>query len=122
LISWLVISRAPEKRTLYLGLIVLPFLINSIIRLYALKSFIGFDGPLQGFLKILGIPFDPFAFTGNTYLVGVGMLINYLPFAVLPIYSALHRFDFTLLEAAIDLGCGKMVAFLKVVVPGIRNS
>lgn len=120
LVAWALVSMSPRRRSLGLALVVLPFLINLIIRMYALRTFVGYDGPLQWLLRQLAVPFDPFAFTASSFLTYFGMVTTYLPFAILPIYGALERFDFSIFEAAEDLGAGASRAFLSVVVPNLK--
>lgn len=120
LISWALVSVRESLRPWLLSLVILPFLINLIIRIYAIRSFVGYDGPLQAVLRWLGIPFDPFAFTSNDWLIYFGMVTTYLPFTILPLYSALGRFDFALFEAAQDLGASLTTAFVKVVLPNLK--
>jgi spermidine/putrescine transport system permease protein len=120
ILSWAVVSSKSKNRVFFLAAIILPFIINLIIRVYALRIFLSYDGPAQAVLKFLRIDFDPFALTSNAGLVYYGMITTYLPFAVLPIYSALSRFDFSLLEAAEDLGASSSLAFLKIALPSLR--
>ncbi|HEY8272195.1 MAG TPA: ABC transporter permease, partial [Pseudobdellovibrionaceae bacterium] len=122
ILSWAVVSVDKKWRILYLAALVLPFLINLIIRVYALRILLSYDGPLQMMLRAFNIEFDPFSLTSNNGLVFYGMITTYLPFAVLPIYSALSRFDFTLFEAAVDLGATASQTFLKVVAPSLRGA
>lgn len=122
LCAW-AMATAPEKmRTILLGLIALPFLTNLIIRVYSVKSVVGAEGPLNFWLHYFGVDYDPFALTANSALVWYGMVSSYLPFAVLPLYGAFEKFDFTLIEAAQDLGAGSWKIFWTVVIPSLRRS
>ncbi|MGZ3742627.1 MAG: ABC transporter permease [Pseudobdellovibrionaceae bacterium] len=121
-LSWAVLCSPKNWRIFYLAALVLPFLINLIIRVYALRILLSYDGPLQTILRTFHIEFDPFSITSNSGLVFYGMITTYLPFAVLPIYSALSRFDFALFEAAVDLGATANQAFLRVVVPSLKGA
>jgi spermidine/putrescine transport system permease protein len=120
LISWALVSVSEKIRPWLLFLVILPFLINLIIRIYAIRSFVGYDGPLQFVLRFFGVEFDPFAFTSNDWLVYFGMVTTYLPFTILPLYAALSRFDFSLVEAAQDLGASVTTAFFRVVLPNLK--
>jgi spermidine/putrescine transport system permease protein len=119
-ISWGIMSASEARRKWLLFLVCLPFLINLIIRVYAIRSFVGFDGPLQMILQKMGIEVDPFSFTSNVWLVYFGMVTSYLPFSILPLYASFNRFDFTVFEAAQDLGAGTHKAFFKVVLPNMK--
>ncbi|MBX3033228.1 MAG: ABC transporter permease [Bdellovibrionaceae bacterium] len=119
--AWAMATASEKRRPWLLGLIALPFLTNLIIRVYAVKSVVAANGPLPFLLTSLGIEFDPFALTANSWLVAYGMISSYLPFAVLPLYGAFEKFDFTLVEAAQDLGAGPWKIFGKVIVPALRG-
>lgn len=122
LCAWAMVTSKPAKRQLLFGLIAIPFLTNLIIRVYALKSFVGGGGPLQATLTALSVPFDPFEMTTNPVLVFYGLVTSYLPFAILPLYGAFERFDFSLVEAAQDLGAGSLRILLQVILPNLRKA
>lgn len=122
LISWAMVTTSRSWRSFYLLAVSLPFLTNLVIRIYAIRFFVGYDGPLQNLLTLLKIPFDPFAFSQNEFLVGYGMVTTYLPFMVLPLYAAFEKFDFTLVEAAQDLGAGSGTILWQVILPGLRRA
>lgn len=121
LVTW-AISTAPEKwRRFFILALALPFLTNLVIRLYALRFFVGFDGPLQQALTLLYIPFDPFSLSQNKVLVYYGMVTTYLPFMVIPLYAAFEKFDFHLVEAAQDLGAGPWRILRTVIMPNLKK-
>lgn len=107
-------------RTLMLSLIAVPFLTNLVIRIYALKIFVGYDGPLLWILNSVGIIVDPFLISQNQTLVFIGLISTYLPFMVFPLYGALEKFDFTQVEAAFDLGARSSQALLKIILPQVK--
>ena len=109
-----------RTRSVLLMALAIPFLTNLMIRICALKSLVAFEGPLVFVLRFLSIEHDPFALSQNLPLVAFGMVSSYLPFMVFPLYAALERFDFSLLEAAQDLGATYGQALLKIDLPGIR--
>lgn len=119
-VAWAMASAAPKARTFYVIALAIPFMTNLIIRVYAIKIFVGMDGPLQWMLHCLHIPFDPYALTQNTVLVFYGMVTSYLPFMVFPLYAALEKFDFLLVEAAQDLGASNFKILFGVIVPNTR--
>lgn len=121
-LAWATATMAGSRKQLALGLIALPSFLNLIIRVYSIKLFVGTDGPLQGLLTLLHIPFDPFYFSQNQVLVIYGMFTSYLPFAFLPIYSALEKFDFSLVEAAQDLGADSLQVLFLVLIPALKKS
>ncbi len=103
---WILMTVRPTLRIIILGFLCLPALINVIIRLYSLKNFVGSDGPWPWLLDFFRIPYDSQALTANPYLVLVGFVITYWPWALLPMYASFERMDFSLVEAAQDLHAG----------------
>lgn len=122
LITWAIATSSPKWRSFYILALALPFLTNLVIRLYAIRVFVGFDGPLQQMLSLLQIPFDPFALSQNKVLVYYGMVTTYLPFMVLPLYGAFEKFDFSLVEAAQDLGAGSWRILATVIAPNLKSA
>ncbi|WP_374001577.1 ABC transporter permease [Bdellovibrio bacteriovorus] len=122
LISWSMATASAKLRQIYLMAMVLPFLTNLVIRIYAVRMFVGAEGPLQTGLTILGVPFDPYALTQNKVLVLYGMVTTYLPFMVLPLYGAFEKFDFSLVEAAQDLGAGIWKILFSVILPNLKTA
>lgn len=110
-----------RRQTLLLFLIIIPFWTNSLIRVFAWMSILNNDGILNQILISLGIIKDYIQFLYNQNAVILVSVYMYLPFAILPIFTAVDRFDFSLLEAARDLGANKMQAMVKVLIPGIRS-
>lgn len=108
-------------RQVLLLLVVIPFLSNFLIRIFAWKSLLHPEGPLTKLL--IGLHFVPenavlLNHVGTVLLV---MVYTQLPFAILPLYAAAEKFDFGLLDAARDLGAGPWRAFTRVFVPGVRR-
>ncbi len=106
-----------RAKQILLGLVVLPFWTNFIIRVYALKLMIGENGLINRALLEWNLIAQPLALTENSIGVGIGMIYNYLPFMVLPLYVALEKLDFTLMDAAYDLGASKIQTAIKVLFP-----
>lgn len=116
------IARAPEKtRQLLLLLTVLPFWSSFIIRIFAWKSLLHPEGFLKQFLVSIYAINDDTMLLYNPGTVLVVMVYSYLPFAILPIYSAASKFNLQLLEAAMDLGMNRFQSFYKVFIPGISR-
>lgn len=121
-LAWAMATAGRRWRQFFLLLMALPFLTNLVIRVYAIRVFVGYDGPLQTVLGWLHIPFDPFTLSQNEPLVFYGMLTTYLPFMVLPLYSAFEKFDFSLVEAAQDLGAGNWRILTGIIAPNLRRA
>jgi putrescine transport system permease protein len=117
-------ARAPERlRPTLLMLVILPFWTSFLIRVYAWIGILKQEGLLNQFLLWLGVIDTPLEILSTNTAVYIGIVYSYLPFMVLPIYSALEKMDESLVEAARDLGCTRIGAFWKVTarlaVPGI---
>lgn len=120
-ISWALATEGSSRRIFFLILLSLPFLSNLVIRLYAIRVFVGFDGPLQFLLRSLNIAFDPFYLTQNQFLVIFAMVTTYLPFFVFPLYSAFEKFDFLQVEAAQDLGASSVRILNQIIIPRLKK-
>ena len=111
-------TRAPDEwRPTLMMLIILPFWTSFLIRVYSWKAILSNEGLLNQLLMYLGIIQEPLVILNTNLAVYIGIVYTYLPFMVLPIYSALERLDESLLEAAEDLGCSRLKAFWLVTMP-----
>ena len=122
-----------RHQTFLLIMVIVPFWTNSLIRIFAWMSILGDNGLLNQFNALvvslwhkMGLGNTSAAFTPAKYMFtqGAVILVNvymYLPYAILPIFTAVDRFDFSLLEAARDLGATKPQSMFKVLIPGIRS-
>jgi putrescine transport system permease protein len=98
-------------------LVILPFWTSFLIRVYAWIGILSTEGFLNQFLQWIGLTSEPLTILNTNYAVYVGIIYTYLPFMVLPIYSALEKMDGSLIEAAEDLGCSRFSAFWVVTFP-----
>jgi putrescine transport system permease protein len=115
-------ARAPEQwRATLLMLVILPFWTSFLIRVYAWVGILSSEGFLNQFLLWIGIINEPLTILNTNTAVYIGIVYTYLPFMILPIYSALDRLDGSLIEAAEDLGCSRIKAFWLVTIPLSRN-
>ena len=116
------IARAPRDRQLiYLLLIMMPTWTAILIRVYAWMGILSANGLLNSTLLSLGLIDAPLQILNTNAAVYIGVVYAYLPFMVLPLYANLVKHDATLLEAALDLGAGRIQAFWKVTVPLSRS-
>ncbi len=116
------IARAPHKRrSFYLFLVLVPLWTNFIIRIYAWVMILRNQGVLNGVLGwgagLLGMEFSPHDFYPSQGAVLVGMVYEFLPFMILPIYTSLEKIEPVLYEAAADLGANGWSTFLRVTLP-----
>ena len=107
-------SRVRYRRMLTM-LIVVPMWMNFLLRTYAWMTLLEKNGAVNAFLSFLGLPALHILYTD--YAVLLGMVYNFLPFMILPIYSVLMKMDKSLLEAAADLGADGWTIFRRVTFP-----
>jgi spermidine/putrescine transport system permease protein len=113
----LFISRAGRRRNLYLQLVLLPFWTSFLVRTYAWLFILRDTGLLNTVLARLHLIRAPLPLLYNDGAVLVGLVYNFLPFFVLPMYATLERLDPALLEAAADLGARPLAVVWRVIVP-----
>ncbi|HNP62700.1 MAG TPA: ABC transporter permease subunit [Woeseiaceae bacterium] len=104
-------------RSLLLLLIVLPFWISFLLRVYAWMGLMNNYGVINNFLMWLGVIDSPIQIMYTDFAVFVGLAYSYLPFMILPLYATLERMDISLVEAAQDLGASRTRAFWDVTWP-----
>jgi putrescine transport system permease protein len=98
-------------------LVILPFWTSFLIRVYAWMGILSNEGLLNQFLLWTGVISEPLTILNTNTAVYIGIVYTYLPFMILPIYSALEKLDDSLLEAATDLGCTRTSAFWLITIP-----
>lgn len=109
---------APEKKSLWLFLITIPFWTSYLIRVFLWKVILGYNGVINSGLMSAGIIDEPLtAISYNVQAFVVTLAHAYAPFAILPIFVALEKIDRSLLEAGQDLGESKFRTFLRVTLP-----
>lgn len=106
-----------QWRATLVMLIILPFWTSFLIRVYAWIGILKQEGLLNNFLIYLGVIDQPLIILNTDIAVYIGIVYSYLPFMVLPLYAALEKIDYSLLEAALDLGCSQLKTFWVIVVP-----
>ena len=111
-----IISRAaPRAQKIMITLIMIPMWMNFLIRTYAWMTILQDTGILNGFLSMLGL--------GRVHIIGtetavvIGMVYDYFPYMILPIYSVMAKMDVRLIEAARDLGCNSAGVLRRVIWP-----
>ena len=104
-----------SKRNTLLFLCIMPMWMNMLLRTYAWMTILGNNGILNNLFSLIGLPKLNMLYTKGATIMG--MVYNFLPFMILPIYTALSKMDKALLEAADDLGADKKTVFIKVILP-----
>ncbi|WP_448904390.1 ABC transporter permease [Eubacterium sp.] len=102
------------QRTMVL-LVMLPMWMNFLIRTYSLMTILGDSGVVNSLLNALGLKSVHMINTGGAVIFG--MVYNFLPYMILPIYTVLSKLDNSLVEAAHDLGSGRITTFKRVILP-----
>ncbi|HAT4362733.1 TPA: ABC transporter permease [Clostridium perfringens] len=111
-----IISKLPiKRRNMLILLFILPMWMNFLLRTYAWMAILGRDGLINTILSYIGIGPIKMLYTDGAILLG--MVYNFLPFMVIPIYTVLIKIDKNLVNAAYDLGANKAQAFRKVILP-----
>ncbi len=120
-IAWAIVHSTPAVRNVLLMLVVLPSWTSFLIRVYAWIGILKNNGLINNLLMWLGIIDEPLNMLHTNGAVYVGIVYAYLPFMILPIYTALMRLDYSLIEAASDLGARPFRAFLSITLPLTKN-
>ena len=111
-----IIARAPAKtQSIMITLIMIPMWMNFLIRTYAWMTILQDTGIFNGILGGLGLPLVHII--GTEAAVVIGMVYDYFPYMILPIYSIMAKMDTRLLEAASDLGCNRWGVLRRVIWP-----
>ena len=116
-IAWSIVHSSPSMRNVLLMLVVLPSWTSFLIRVYAWIGILKNNGLLNNFLIYLGVIDEPLQMLHTDFAVYIGIVYAYLPFMILPLYTALMRMDYSLIEAASDLGAKPWKTFLTVLLP-----
>ena len=114
-IAYFMTNCKPKTQRLLMILIMLPMWMNFLIRTYALMTLLQDTGIINTFLSKLGLP--TMHILGTETAVVIGMVYDYLPYMILPIYSVMSKMDHRLVEAASDLGCNSFGVIRKVIFP-----
>jgi spermidine/putrescine transport system permease protein len=118
--AWFIATRPPRARAMWLFLITIPFWTNLLIRTFAIMEVIRNQGLLNTFLINLGVISEPIQILYTDTAVLIGMAYVYLPLMVLPLFAAIDRFDFKLIEAGYDLYASRWQILRNIVLPIIR--
>ncbi|MEV4323845.1 ABC transporter permease [Microbispora rosea] len=116
-VAYWIAFKGGTRKSFYLFLLLLPFLVSFVLRTISWQFFLSDNGLLLGPLKSLGLVPQDFHILATSAAVIGGLAYNFLPFMILPMYVALERIDPRVLEAAQDLYASKVQTFLRVVLP-----
>ncbi|MCA0270688.1 MAG: ABC transporter permease [Proteobacteria bacterium] len=118
--AWFIATRPPAQKSLWLMLVTVPYWVNLLVRTIALLLMLRDEGPINGALQSMGLTDGPLPLAYNNFAIGLGLVSSFLPFMILPLYAAIERFDFSLLEAAYDLHASRWQAVWSVILPILR--
>ena len=114
-IAYIITRAAPRTQKIIITCIMIPMWMNFLIRTYAWMTILQDTGILNGLLAKLGL--GPIHIIGTETAVIIGMVYDYFPYMILPIYSVMAKMDIRLLEAAQDLGCNSVGVLRRVIWP-----
>ena len=114
-LSYWLAQESPAVRRVAMMLIMLPMWMNFLLRTYAWMTLLEKNGLINKFFGLFGL--GPFNMINTSGAVVLGMVYNYLPFMILPIYTAMTKIDDSIIEAAQDLGCNVWQILFRVLVP-----
>ena len=117
---WLGQKVRPEKRNVLLALVILPFWTSLLIRMYAWIFLLQTEGMINGLLQQMGLIRAPLHLLYNFPAVLLGQVYGELPFMILALYASIEKLDPSLVEAAQDLGAGRLKTLLKITLPLTR--
>lgn len=98
-----------------LMIVMLPMWMNFLLRTYAWMTLLGNNGLINSFFSLFGL--GPFKMLNTQGAIVLGMVYNYLPFMILPLYNVIAKLDKSVIEAAQDLGCNSVKTLCKVIIP-----
>ena len=114
-VAYLISKMREGKRNILIMLFIVPMWMNFLLRTYAWLPILGKNGLINNFLVALG--FSRVDILYNDFAVLLGMIYNFLPFMILPIYTVLTKMDKDLINAAADLGADRKKIFTKIIIP-----
>jgi spermidine/putrescine transport system permease protein len=117
-IAYFLVFRAGDLRIMLLTIIIVPAWVSYLLRVLSWKIILGSSGALASFLKLIGLAQGgaPLLIYSSNAVI-ITLIYVWAPFVALPIFAALERMDHNLLEAAYDLGCSRVEAFVRVTLP-----
>ncbi|MBR3678632.1 MAG: ABC transporter permease [Oscillospiraceae bacterium] len=114
-LAYILIGMNKNAQGTMLMIVMLPMWMNFLLRTYAWMTLLGNNGLINSLLQTIGL--GPYKMLNTEGAVVLGMVYNYLPFMILPLYSVMVKIDKSVLEAAADLGCNPRKTMLRVVFP-----
>ena len=114
-LSYMLSRMSKHTQSTMLMIVMLPMWMNFLLRTYAWMTLLGNNGIINQLLGMIGL--GPFKLINTEGAVVLGMVYNYLPFMILPLYSVMVKIDKSVIEAANDLGCNSFHTMFRVIFP-----
>lgn len=118
--AWFIATRPPGQRTVWLFLITIPFWTNLLIRTFAIQEMLRNNGTINTALMWLGVINEPIPMMFTDFAVLLGMAYVFMPLMVLPLYAAMDKMDFRLVEAGYDLYASRMAVLRHIILPLVK--
>jgi len=116
-LAFFIATASQRWRNLLLFLVIIPFWTNFLVRTYAWMIILRSEGIINTILQGLNLTQDPLNLLFTPFAVVIGLIYGYLPFMVLPLYASIERLNFSLVEAAQDLGANNIKTFFRIILP-----
>ncbi len=114
-LAWILADKVYDTKTALLFLFLVPMWMNALLRTYAWMTILEKNGLINSVLQFFGMAPAEMLYTEGAVILG--MVYNFLPFMILPVYTVLKKTDYSLIEAARDLGANPLQVFLKLTFP-----
>ena len=118
--AWFIATRPPNSRAIWLFMITIPFWTNLLIRTFAIQEVIRNSGTINTLLLRLGMIDSPIQMMYTDFAILLGMAYVFLPLMVLPLYAAMDKLDFRLVEAGYDLYASRIQVLWHVILPLVK--
>ena len=116
-LAFFIATSSTRWRNLLLFLVIIPFWTNFLVRTYAWMIILRSEGMINTMLQSLNLIQEPLNLLFTPFDVIVGLIYGYLPFMILPLYATIERLNFSLVEAAQDLGANQIRTFFRIILP-----
>lgn len=115
--TYYISKKSAVKKNIFMGLIMIPFCVSMIIRLFTWINILRTEGIVNRIIMSMGLFSEPLKLVYNRTGAMIGLVYMLLPFMILPLYSSIEKLDKSLLEAANDLGAKPITSFMKITLP-----
>lgn len=115
--AYFIAQKTAIKKTVFMALVMVPFMVSSLIRLFSWINLLRKDGYINKILMVLGLISEPKSMVYNLSGAIIGLVYVLIPFMIMPLYSSIEKLDKSLLEACSDLGAKPVTTFLRVTLP-----